>query len=341
MTRMSATPPLRWGILGTGQIAKKFVADLAFLPEGEVVAVGSRSADTGQEFARQFGIARSYDSYEALVADPDVEAVYVATPHPWHRDHALLAIAAGKALLIEKPFTLNASQAQEIVDAARVAGTFVMEAMWSRFLPHMVRLRQLLADGAIGDVRNVTVEHSIGFGVSAGHRILDLGVGGGALLDLGIYTVSFASMILGEPTSVTAVSNLGPTGVDSQTALVLTHTGGRLSTLLTSLEATGANRAAVMGTGGRIELDPSFNLAGGLTLVSRQPDSVKVFRDGEVSRYDEPHEGDGLRHQAGEVARCVRAGLTESPILPLAETVSILRTTDEARRQIGLRYPTE
>lgn len=322
--------PTRFGVVGTGGIARAMTRDIALLPDVEVVAVGSRTADSAERFAADHAVPQAHPSYEALVADPDVDVVYVATPHPGHHDAALMAIEAGKAVLVEKPFTMDARQAQSLVRAARERGTFLMEAMWARFLPHMVRVREVVASGELGEIVTVTADHGQWFAFDPHHRLFDPELGGGALLDLGVYVVSFASMVLGEPSFVTARSTPTTTRVDAQTSMVLDHPSGAQAVLSTTLRAKSPCRATVVGTEGRIEIDTTFYAPTTFTVVPRE---------GEPWRYDEPHQGHGLRHEAAEVARCLAEGLTESPVMPLDETVAILRTMDEVRRQIGLTYP--
>jgi predicted dehydrogenase len=324
--------PIRWGIIGTGGIAAAFAGDLALLPDAELVAVGSRSQATADAFGDRFGIAHRHPTYEALVAHPDVDAVYVSTPHPMHHDCALLAIRAGKAVLVEKPFTINAREARELVSEARARGTFLMEAMWTRFLPHVVRIRELLAEGRLGEVRSLIADHGQWFPHDASHRLFAPELGGGALLDLGIYPVSFASMLFGKPTKITAVSDQAFTGVDAQTGILLQYGGGQQAVLFTTLETRSPNQASINGTESRIEIDGVFYAPSQFRVVRR---------DGDTEQFDFPHEGHGLRHQAAEVGRCLREGRTESDILSLDETVSIMETMDEIRRQIGLRYPSE
>jgi predicted dehydrogenase len=329
---IAADQPIRWGIIGTGGIASAFTGDLALLPDAHAVALGSRSQGSADAFGDRFGIARRYPSYEALADDPDIDAIYVATPHPGHHAAALLGINAGKAVLVEKPFTINAGEARDLIAAAQARGTFLMEAMWTRFLPHVIRIREVIASGRLGEIRSVIADHGQWFPKNPDHRIYAPVLGGGALLDLGIYPLSFASMIFGTPTKVTAVSDVAFTGVDAQTSIVLQYGGGRQSISFTTLETRTANQAAINGTDARIEVDGVFYSPSSFSVISR---------DGAVERFDIPHEGHGLRHQAAEVGRCLRAGLTESPILTLAETLSIMETLDEVRRQIGLRYPSE
>lgn len=326
---MSSFPPdrpVRFAVIGTGRIAAAFTDDLRLLQDAEMVAVGSRNRSSADAFASRFGLPRAHPSYEALVADTGVDVVSVATPHPWHAPVALQAIAAGKALLVEKPFTMTGDEAQQVVDAARAAGTFCMEAMWARFNPHLVRVREVLASGELGEITTVIVDHGQWFAPDAEHRLFAPALGGGALLDLGIYPISFASMVLGTPSRVTARASRAFTGVDAQTSVLLEHPGGAHAVLTTTLRAASPNRASIVGTDGRLEIDGTWYAPTSFTVTPRV---------GAPWTYDEPHEGQGLRHEATEVVRCLRAGLTESPVMPLDETVAIMRTLDEVRRQIA------
>jgi predicted dehydrogenase len=327
------TDTIRWGIIGTGRIASDFTADLALLDDATVVAVGSRQQQTADDFADRFGIPHRHPSYDALAADPDVDAVYVSTPHPGHHAAARLAIEAAKAVLVEKPFTLNASQAEDLVTAARAKPTFLMEAMWTRFLPHMRRIRELLTSGVLGDIRTVTADHGQRFlPPDPTSRLYDPALGGGALLDLGIYPVSFASYVLGTPERVTAVSDPTTTGVDAQTSIVLQHAGGKHAVLTTTLGAETANVATIVGTEGRIEIDRTWYQPTSFTLT---------LRSGRTERFAEPPIGHGLRYEAVEVGRCLRGRRLESSHMSLDETLKIMTTLDEVRRQIGLGYPGE
>ncbi len=235
-------------------------------------------------------------------------------------------------MLVEKPFTINAKEARELVSEARARGTFLMEAMWTRHLPHIVALREILAQGRLGAVRSVMADHGQWFTKNAAHRLFAPELGGGALLDLGVYPISFASMVLGNPTRVTAVSDQAFTGVDAQTGMLLQYEGGQHAVLFTSLETRTPNWACVNGTEARIEIEGVFYTPSRFRLITR---------DGDVEDFDFPHEGHGLRHQAATVGRCLRAGLTESDALPLDESIAIMETMDEIRRQIGLVYPGE
>jgi predicted dehydrogenase len=324
--------PIRWGVIATGGIAHAFAHDLALLADATLVAVGSRSAESAGAFADEFGVPNRHDSYQALVEDPEVDAVYVATPHPGHHAAALQAIRAGKAVLVEKPFTMDAAQGRDLVEAARSAGTFLMEAMWTRFLPHMVRVREILAEGRLGQIITLIAEHGQWFEQDPEFRLFKPGLGGGALLDLGIYPVSFASMVLHSPKAVTAVSDPAFTGVDAQTSMIFQYDGGAHAVLNTTSYAMTGNAATINGTDARLEIAGTFYAPSTFRLIDRT--------GMELERYDIPLEGNGLRFEAAEVGRCLRAGLTESPILTLDETLSIMQTMDEVRRQIGLTYQT-
>jgi predicted dehydrogenase len=313
--------PLQWGVIGTGGIARAFAADLRLTASGTVVAVGSRTREAAARFASELGISQAHGSYEALVADPAVEVVYVATPHPWHHPNALLALEAGKPVLVEKPFTMNAPEARELVAAARARRLFLMEAMWTRFLPHVHLIRRLLADGALGEVIAVHATHGQAFAPDPAHRLFARELGGGALLDLGVYPVSFASMVLGRPQTITALVAPAMTGVDGHVSMAFGYESGAHALLACTSLGRMPNSAAIVGTDASIEVDgPHFHAPSPFTLVTRA---------GERTRFDEPHEGSGLRHQADEVARCLTAGELESPLMSLDETVAVMETMDE------------
>lgn len=324
--------PIRWGIAGTGVIAHAFAFDLALLPDAELVAVGSRSQASADSFADGYGIPHRYAGYDELAADPHIDAVYVAVPHTRHEEVTLTALAAGKAVLCEKPFAVNALQAERMIEAARTAGVFLMEAMWVRFLPHQVALRELLAEGKAGEIRSLIIDRGEVLSSDPKHRVMDPALAGGALLDLGVYPVSFASMLLGTPDRIAAVSTPTVTGVDAQTSMVFGYPNGAQALLSTALDARTANTASITCTEGRIDIP---HWAGGTM-------PLRFCRlDGSGQSLEYPYEGKGLRFQAQEVGRRLRAGETQSPIVPLDETLSIMRTMDLVRQQIGLRYPFE
>lgn len=322
---------VRWGILGTGNIAGKFAEDLSRSTAGRVVAVGSRTKEAAAAFCARLGIPRGYPSYERLVLDDEVEAVYVALPNPLHHEGAIAALEAGKAVLVEKPFTVNLEQARQLVETARHRGLFLMEGMWTRCLPHFTELRAVLDSGRIGDVRLVVAEHGIGFPLDPTHRIYDRSLAGGALLDLGVYVLWLASFVFGFPKEVTVESAPAMTGVDAQTALVCRYPGGCQAVLATSIETLLANRAVIAGRAGRIEIEGTWYRPTRFSVIPR----LAIATDGEPEVHDHRTDGNGLRFEAEEVARCLRAGLVESPLVPLDETLAIAAVVDVVRSRIG------
>lgn len=323
---------VRWGILGTGKIAGLFAQGLRHAKGARLVAVGSRSQHGAEAFGGRYAVPRRHDSYAKLAADPEVDVIYIATPHSRHHDNALLCLEHDKAVLCEKPFTIHAAQAEVVIAAARERNLFLMEAMWTRFVPAMVRLRELLAAGVIGDVRMVGADFGVRARLDPASRLFDPNLGGGALLDLGVYAVSLASMILGTPTEITGFAELGETGVDEQGGMVLRYRNGRLATLMTAATTMMPCEATIMGTDGFLRLHHGWFRGSRMTL--QQPD-----RD--PREIDVPTAGNGYHYEAEEVGRCLAAGRTESAVMPLRETLQIMRTMDELRRQWKLRYPME
>ena len=329
----AAAPPLRWGVLAPGRIAGAFCDALRRNTRQRLVAVGSRSADRAAAFAATYGAERWFDSYERLVADPEVDVVYVASPHSEHYSQALLAIAAGKHVLVEKAFCRNAVEAREVVQAARAAGVLVMEAMWTRFLPQTDVLRQLLADGVLGDVITVLADHGQSFDPDPAGRLFNPALAGGALLDLGIYPLSFASFALGEPDLVIAAGRMTDTGVDGQVSITLGR-GQAQACVNTTLWARTPTTASISGTLARVELSGPFYAPGVLTLTGPE--------ERQLVRAADPVTGhQGLCYEAAHLAALVADGATESPLLPTEETIGILSIIDEIRRQIGVAYPGE
>lgn len=323
---------IRWGILATGGIAHAFTADLRTAGL-DVVAVGSRSAESARAFAEQYGIAHAHGSYEELVADPEVDIVYVASPHSHHLAHATLALEAGKHVLIEKAVTLDADEAIALRDLAAARGLLVMEAMWTRYLPHMVRVREIVAAGTLGEVRTVIADHTQRISDDPAHRLNALELGGGALLDLGIYPVSFAVDILGPIESARAVGRLAETGADSDVAIAAVHAGGGLSSIAMSSRAAGPNTAHVIGTDARIDID----------RVWYTPTSFRVTAtDGTVIEdYTSAFAGRGMQFEALYAEHLLREGRTDSDLLPFDESITIMATLDDIRAQLGVVYPKE
>jgi len=323
---------IRWGILGPGRIARKFATGLRDAEGAELLAVGSRSSERAEAFAQEFDVPRRHEGYESLAADEDMDAIYVATPHPMHKDNTILCLEAGKAVLCEKPFTINAAQAQAVIRVARERKVFCMEAMWTRFLPSIARLRELLADGAIGEVRMVCGDFGFRTGFDPEGRLLNPNLAGGGLLDVGVYPLSLTQMILGSPTRIASLAEIGETGVDEQCAAVLGYAGGQLAVIRAAVRTTMGQEAEVLGTEGRIRLHAGWWGGSRMTLMRA---------GAEPSDIDVPVKGNGYNYQAEEVMRCLREGKTESETMPLDESLAIVQTTDRIREQWGLKYPME
>ncbi|HEU5089408.1 MAG TPA: Gfo/Idh/MocA family oxidoreductase [Roseiflexaceae bacterium] len=329
---MSDGQPIRWGIIGTGSIAKQFARGLESVPDARLEAVGSRTGASAEHFANRFQIPRRYDSYEALVADPAIDVIYIGTPHPFHQPHTELCLRAGKAVLCEKPFAINRREAQSMIDTAQAQGVFLMEAMWTRFLPLFTRLRDQIATGAIGEVRMVWSDFGFRTGVNPASRLFNPNMGGGALLDVGVYPVSLASLLLGPPSRVTSLAQLSDLGVDEQAGIVLGYPGGQIAMIATAIRTQTPMETTIMGTTGSIRIhSPSWS-----------PTKMTITHsDGGEEVIEAPYEGNGYNYEAAEVGRCLRAGLLESPSMTHAETLQVMDTMDKLREQWGLRYPME
>ncbi|NYE40466.1 Gfo/Idh/MocA family protein [Streptomyces fulvorobeus] len=327
---------VRWGILATGGIAARFTEDLLGMPDAEVVAVASRTDASAKAFAARFGIGRAYGSWAELVADEEVDVVYVATPHSAHREAAGLALEAGKHVLCEKAFTLNTREAEELVALARKRGLFLMEAMWTYCNPVIRRMTGLVRDGAIGEIRTVQADFGFAGTFEPGHRLLDPALGGGALLDLGVYPVAFAQLLLGEPDRVQADALLSPEGTDLNTGMLLGWSdAGATALLACSVVGDHPTIASVTGTAGRIDFPHGFF----------HPERFVLHRAGrDPEEFDSgpgPQGLSGMQFEAAEVMRAVRAGETESPLVPLDGSLAVMRTLDAVRARIGVRYPAD
>jgi predicted dehydrogenase len=322
----------RWGILASGGIAQAFARDLSYFNNHIVAAVGSRSQESADAFAAEFPGCVAYGSYEDLVNDPSLDAIYVATPHPYHVSNTVLALNAGKPVLCEKPFTINAKEAREMKTAADANGVALMEAMWARFLPHMRKVREIVASGVLGDIWAVEADHGQRLSDYANPRHWEPSLGGGALLDLGIYPISFAHMVLGKPDSITSSATFTDKGVDASSTAVFNYQSGAQAILTSNMMVSTPCRATICGTLGKIEIDRTFY----------NPASMRVImHDGTTTEYPNDYKGHGLREQAKEFERVVRSGEMSSPILTPDESIEIMGSLDEIRRQIGLIYPSE
>ncbi len=320
-----------WGILGPGGIAQAFAKDLTFLEGHTIGAVGSRSLTNAQSFANTFG-GTAYGSYEELVADSGIDAIYVATPHPAHHDNVILALNAGKPVLCEKPFAVNAKQAQAMVDAAAKNKVALMEAMWARFLPHYAKVREIIASGVLGPILSIHADHGQRLADQGIARLVEPQLAGGALLDLGIYPISFAHMILGNPISITSSAVMTDKGVDAQTSMIFKYDNGAQAILTTTMIEQTPCRAVVAGLDGWLEIDRTFY----------NPASMRVIlNDGTVTEYPSAYTGHGLREQAEAFKQIVQSGEVESKILTWKDTVDIMKSMDTVRGQIGLKYPFE
>lgn len=322
---------IRWGILATGPMAAAFTEDLRTIPGADVVAVGSRSRQAAQVFADRFSIPRAYGNWQDLADDPDVDVVYVATPHAHHLAAATVCLEGGKAVLCEKPLALNRSQTASMIATAEDRSLFLMEGMWTFVNPLVRRARELIGDGLIGDVTSVHADFSARVPDVPGSRLRDPAAGGGALLDLGTYPVSFAHHFLGAPDHVSAWAQLNDSGVDETTAMVLGYDSGAVAVLSCSLAFSSATGAVVHGTAGRIEFPADFY----------NPRRFVLHRDGRRPQVveAEPQPGNGYGHQALEVMRCLREKRTESALVPLRGSLDIMSTLDKVRALVGVRYP--
>ncbi len=323
---------IRWGLIGLGLISRKFAKGLAFAPDAEVYAVASRSQEKADAFGTEFGAANCYGSYEDLANDPNVDVAYIGTPNNYHLEHTLLCLKAGKHVLCEKPFAVNAKEAQVMIDCAREKNLFLMDAFWTRYFPVMVKLRELLADKVIGDVMLVTADFGGRGPVVPEKRHFNPDLAGGAMLDVGSYCLQFASMIYGkQPQDIVSQVAIGETGVDELSVVVCKYSDYEMATLTSALRLGTPHEARVMGTEGYIAI-PDFWHPSELTVVRRggAPETLRF-----------PYEGEGFQFEAIEVGECIRAGETESAVYPLDETLAIMRTLDRIRDSWGLRYPFE
>lgn len=320
---------IRWGILGTGRIARDFANGLRATPDAVLAAVGSRSVDSATSFASAFEAPLAFGSYEELVACPDIDIIYIATPHPMHAANAILALRAGKAVLCEKPFAMNRREAGEMVALARAKNLFLMEAMWTRFMPALAEVKRIIASGEIGTVTQLHADFGFSATPDPAHRVNDPTLGGGALLDLGIYPLSIACALLGPVDAVQAQAIMGETGVDLTTAFTMRHAGNTLSVCSCSLRARAPSELVVSGTLGSVRMHRMFHMAESITVD---------LLDGPSRTISTPWIGNGYAHEAIEAGRCLRAGLLESPTMTHDETLAIMGLLDTIRKQIGLRY---
>ncbi|MBD3183690.1 gfo/Idh/MocA family oxidoreductase [Candidatus Poribacteria bacterium] len=322
---------VKWGILGPGNIANQFAKATGVIPDAELTAVGSRSMERANKFADKYDIPKRFGSYEDLANDPDVEAIYVATPHPFHKEYTILCLKAGKAVLCEKPFAVNTRQVKEMIECAKTEKVFLMEAMWTRFLPIMVKVREWIADGVIGEPRMLTADFGFRSGLNPEGRLFNPELAGGGLLDVGVYTVAMAYMIFGEPACINSMAHIGETGVDEQAAMVFGYDKGQIAMLSCAIRTSTPQEARIMGTEGSIYLPGFWHGTSAVLQVSgKEPQNV-----------DMPFKGNGYEYEVMEVMKCLEERKLESNIVPLSESLAIMKTLDEIREQWKLKYPFE
>ncbi len=323
---------INWGILGTGFIARKFAQALITLPNTQLLAIGSRHQHSAREFGKKFKVPRVYASYHELVSDPDVAVVYIATPHPFHCRDSLMSLKNGKAVLCEKPFTLNAQEAQRLINLARQNQLFLMEAMWIRFTPLLQKIKGLVQADKIGDVRLIQSDFGYRFPWQPEHRALNPHLGGGALLDMGIYPISLTSFIMEQaPQTILSKAHLGDTTIDEQAAMLFQYEQGQMALLSCAVRTRTAQISYIYGTQGYIKIfGPWWQLKKAHLIIN---DDTKII--------DEPFQGNGYQYQAVEVNQCLRRGAQESDTMPLDETLVIMETMDKIRNQWGFKYPME
>lgn len=324
---------IHWGILGTGNIARLVASDLRLLPEADLVAIGSRSQARADAFGNDFDVPHRYASYEALLADADVDVVHVATPHTYHVEHATMALHADVAVLCEKPLAINASEADRLIATARERDQFLMEAMWTRFLPVMEDVRRLVHDEqALGDMHLMRAEIGVVQSFDPDHRLFDPALGGGALLDLGVYPMAFAFDLFGPPDDITSSVVLGTTGVDEQCAVIFRYDDGRQAVWHASVRADAGRTCAIAGSEGRLQGRRAWWKGAPFALTGT---------DGTTETFARPFEGNGYQFEAAHVMQCLQNGRTESPVMPLDESRALLETADALRAEWGVTYPGE
>ncbi|MBX7124111.1 MAG: Gfo/Idh/MocA family oxidoreductase [Cyclobacteriaceae bacterium] len=321
---------IRFGILGPGKIARRFAADFHFVPNATITAVASRDSDRGQAFAAEFGVPVVHTSYQALVRDPDVDVIYVGTPHSFHHAHALLCLTGGKPVVCEKPLAINHKQVSEMVAAARSNNVFFMEAMWSRFFPSTQKALELVREGAIGEVKSMHADFGFYSEYNPNGRVYNLALGGGAWLDVGVYPMFLTLLMLGKPDVIKAHAWLAPTGADTSTSALFGYQHGAIAHLTSSVVANTPKHCDIVGTQGTISL---------LTPSHKSPVVVLARTGEQPQHFPFPYEGTGFQYQIAEVVRCMEAGWKESPLLPLDFSLLMAATSDEVRRQCGIRYP--
>lgn len=323
---------IRWGILGAGKIARKFAADLRLVKDAELVAIGSRSMERTQAFSKDFPAKHLHDSYEALVANNEVDIIYVATTHNFHKEHAILCLQNGKAVLCEKPFAVNAAEAAEMIAMAREKNVFLMEALWTKFLPHFMKVKEIVSAGKIGEIKSVLARFGFKPTEPIAPRIFDPVLAGGTLLDIGIYNVFIALSILGKPDNISAVMNPASTGIDEQCAITFSYNNGAMAQLFSSFASNIATECDIHGTNGRLKLAHRFYA----------PDTTIEYYPGWIDSKEiipvEKEAGWGYQYEIRHANDCLRKGLKESNVMTFADTMQLIETLDEIRAKAGIVY---
>ncbi|MDR4506282.1 MAG: Gfo/Idh/MocA family oxidoreductase [Candidatus Scalindua sp.] len=323
---------INWGIIATGHIASRFAREFPSVKNARLYAVGSRKLSRARSFALKYNIPKYYGSYQSLVNDIDIDAVYVATPHNLHRDNTISALKAGKSVLCEKPFAINALEALDMVTLARKKNLFLMEAMWARFNPALVKLQQILGKRLIGEVLHLRADFGFFAKYNPVHRLFNPYLGGGALLDVGVYPLSLASMIFGNPINIKSAAAFGKTGVDEQNSILLEYQKNKIAQLSSAIILDTDREAHIAGTKGSIKLDASWHRSLKVTVMIRDKNDI-------IYEFDEKH--NGLHHEVLHMMNCIRSGKKESTIMSLDESLSIMKTMDTIRAQWNLTYPME
>ncbi len=326
---------IRWGILGCGRIARKFAADLRLVADAELTAIASRNKETLELFAKDFSCKYLHNSYEELAANSEVDVIYVATPHSHHHEHTMLCLNHHKAVLCEKAFAINSKQAIEMIKTARDKKVFLMEALWTKFLPHYKKLQELLQQKTLGDIKSVLVNFGIKTSATHPQRLFDPALGGGSLLDIGVYNVFMTMTVLGKPDAIEATMTQASTGVDEQIAVLFKYKSGAMAQLFSSFSTNLPIQAEINGTEGCITLTPRFYEPSATIQFSKQllgeKETIQVEKEG----------GFGYQYEARHVNECLKKGLTESPVMTHADTLLLIEILDSIRTKAGIKYPAD
>jgi predicted dehydrogenase len=326
---------IKWGILGAGRIARKFAADLKLVTDAELIAIGSRTQQSADEFGKEFNIRNRHANYEALVNDPEVDVIYIATPHNLHYENTLLCLQHNKAVLCEKPFAMNARQAKAMIDMAREKKVFLMEALWTKFHPHYKKMQEMIGQGMLGEIRSVLINFGFKPEPPIPSRLFAPALGGGTLMDIGIYNVFMAMSVLGKPDTIEATMTPASTGVDEQCAILFKYKNGAMAQLFSTFSSNLATEADISGTLGRIRLTSRFyEPSATIEYYAKYPDSKEIIPV-------EKEAGFGYQYEARHVNDCLKRGLTESDVVTFADTMLLMETLDKIRSIAGIRYPAD